>query len=126
MSLCQILTNPTEFIFCEFKKSFVFFFFFFKCFINENADDIILKCFPGSALNDGQWHSVELNSRRGRLTIAVDKEEGSHVSSSVTAGSQLFFGGESEITFFFLLLNINNSKAILPFLTQTFNGKLYL
>uniref|UniRef100_A0A3Q4I1J0 Contactin-associated protein-like 4-like n=1 Tax=Neolamprologus brichardi TaxID=32507 RepID=A0A3Q4I1J0_NEOBR len=32
-------------------------------------------CFPGASLNDGQWHSVELNSRRGRLTITVDKEE---------------------------------------------------
>uniref|UniRef100_A0A667WNY4 Contactin associated protein like 3 n=1 Tax=Myripristis murdjan TaxID=586833 RepID=A0A667WNY4_9TELE len=31
---------------------------------------------PGSALNDGQWHSVELYSRRGRLTISVDGDEG--------------------------------------------------
>uniref|UniRef100_A0AAX7V4R1 Contactin associated protein like 3 n=1 Tax=Astatotilapia calliptera TaxID=8154 RepID=A0AAX7V4R1_ASTCA len=29
----------------------------------------------GASLNDGQWHSVELNSRQGRLTITVDKEE---------------------------------------------------
>uniref|UniRef100_A0A3Q1I0V5 Uncharacterized protein n=1 Tax=Anabas testudineus TaxID=64144 RepID=A0A3Q1I0V5_ANATE len=51
----------------------------------------------GSALNDGQWHSVDLTSRRGRLIIAIDEEEGgvAHGSPSfpVTAGHQLFFGG---------------------------------
>uniref|UniRef100_A0A671VXK1 Contactin associated protein like 3 n=1 Tax=Sparus aurata TaxID=8175 RepID=A0A671VXK1_SPAAU len=50
-----------------------------------------------SALNDGQWHSVELNSRRGRLSITVDKEEGggAHASPTfpVAIQSQLFFGG---------------------------------
>uniref|UniRef100_A0A668V030 Contactin associated protein like 3 n=1 Tax=Oreochromis aureus TaxID=47969 RepID=A0A668V030_OREAU len=50
----------------------------------------------GVALNDGQWHSVELNSRRGRLTITVDKEErdSSQASPSfpVTIESHLFFG----------------------------------
>uniref|UniRef100_A0A3B4WYK3 Contactin-associated protein-like 4 n=1 Tax=Seriola lalandi dorsalis TaxID=1841481 RepID=A0A3B4WYK3_SERLL len=50
----------------------------------------------GSALNDGQWHSVVLVSRRGRLTIAVDGDEGAtaHASPSflITTG-QLFFGG---------------------------------
>uniref|UniRef100_A0A667WN70 Contactin associated protein like 3 n=1 Tax=Myripristis murdjan TaxID=586833 RepID=A0A667WN70_9TELE len=52
---------------------------------------------PGSALNDGQWHSVELYSRRGRLTISVDGDEGAtaHASPSfpVPMGSHLFFGG---------------------------------
>uniref|UniRef100_A0A3Q3E2H3 Contactin associated protein like 3 n=1 Tax=Labrus bergylta TaxID=56723 RepID=A0A3Q3E2H3_9LABR len=49
----------------------------------------------GSALNDGQWHSVELISRRGRLTVFVDKEEGgvAHAGYSVITGSKLFFGG---------------------------------
>ncbi|XP_039995159.1 contactin-associated protein-like 4 [Xiphias gladius] len=55
-----------------------------------------LELSAGSALNDGQWHSVELISRRGRLTIAVDGDEGAtaHASPSflVTTG-QLFFGG---------------------------------
>lgn len=55
--------------------------------------------FPGSALNDGQWHVVELQSRRGRLTVTVDKEEGgtAHASPSfsVTIESYLFFGGKS-------------------------------
>uniref|UniRef100_A0A3B4WS01 Contactin-associated protein-like 4 n=1 Tax=Seriola lalandi dorsalis TaxID=1841481 RepID=A0A3B4WS01_SERLL len=45
----------------------------------------------GTALSDGQWHSVEVTSGRGRLTIAVDKEEGgvTHASPSfpVTVGS---------------------------------------
>uniref|UniRef100_A0A3Q0QTJ7 Contactin associated protein like 3 n=1 Tax=Amphilophus citrinellus TaxID=61819 RepID=A0A3Q0QTJ7_AMPCI len=54
-------------------------------------------CFPGAALNDGQWHSVELNSRRGRLTITVDKEERDSAQASpsfpVTVESHLFFGG---------------------------------
>lgn len=59
-------------------------------------------CFPGVALNDGQWHSVELNSRRGRLTITVDKEErdSSQASPSfpVTIESYLFFGGKTQFS----------------------------
>uniref|UniRef100_A0A3B4WXB7 Contactin-associated protein-like 4 n=1 Tax=Seriola lalandi dorsalis TaxID=1841481 RepID=A0A3B4WXB7_SERLL len=55
-----------------------------------------LELSAGSALNDGQWHSVVLVSRRGRLTIAVDGDEGAtaHASPSflITTG-QLFFGG---------------------------------
>uniref|UniRef100_A0A671YSU0 Contactin-associated protein-like 4 n=1 Tax=Sparus aurata TaxID=8175 RepID=A0A671YSU0_SPAAU len=52
----------------------------------------------GSGLNDGQWHSVELNSREDQLSITVDKDEGAtaHVSIPLplTADSQLFFGGK--------------------------------
>uniref|UniRef100_A0A667X1L7 Contactin associated protein like 3 n=1 Tax=Myripristis murdjan TaxID=586833 RepID=A0A667X1L7_9TELE len=46
---------------------------------------------PGSALNDGQWHSVELYSRRGRLTISVDGDEGAtaHASPSFPLSSVL-------------------------------------
>uniref|UniRef100_A0A665TRQ5 Contactin associated protein like 3 n=1 Tax=Echeneis naucrates TaxID=173247 RepID=A0A665TRQ5_ECHNA len=55
-----------------------------------------LELTAGSALNDGQWHSVVLISRRGRLTITVDGDEGAiaHASPSflIDAG-QLFFGG---------------------------------
>ncbi|XP_027129319.1 contactin-associated protein-like 4 [Larimichthys crocea] len=56
-----------------------------------------LELNAGSALNDGQWHSVELISRRGHLTVTVDGDEGAsaHASPSfvVTTGSHLFFGG---------------------------------
>lgn len=55
----------------------------------------------GSALNDGQWHSVELISRRGHLTVTVDGDEGAsaHASPSfvVTTGSHLFFGGKRRM-----------------------------
>lgn len=53
-------------------------------------------CVLGSALNDGQWHSVELTSRRGRLTVAVDEDEGdtAHSSQLFAAGKELFFGGK--------------------------------
>ncbi|XP_030607295.1 contactin-associated protein-like 4 isoform X2 [Archocentrus centrarchus] len=57
----------------------------------------LLELSTGAALNDGQWHSVELNSRRGRLTITVDKEERDSTQASpsfpVTVESHLFFGG---------------------------------
>lgn len=62
--------------------------------------DSVLFCSlsSGSALNDGQWHSVDFSSRRGRLTIAVDKEDGGVAHAGlpfpVTAGHRLFFGGE--------------------------------
>uniref|UniRef100_A0AAQ6IU35 Contactin associated protein like 3 n=1 Tax=Anabas testudineus TaxID=64144 RepID=A0AAQ6IU35_ANATE len=54
-----------------------------------------LELNTGSALNDGQWHSVELTSRRGRLTVAVDEDEGdtAHSSQLFAAGKELFFGG---------------------------------
>uniref|UniRef100_A0A3Q3IKF2 Contactin associated protein like 3 n=1 Tax=Monopterus albus TaxID=43700 RepID=A0A3Q3IKF2_MONAL len=63
---------------------------------------------PGSALNDGQWHSVDLNSRYGRFTITVDKKEGGVSSPSfpVTVGRQLFFGGKSG----HCIMSINNSE----------------
>uniref|UniRef100_A0A672IGP5 Contactin associated protein like 3 n=1 Tax=Salarias fasciatus TaxID=181472 RepID=A0A672IGP5_SALFA len=56
-----------------------------------------LELSAGLAVNDGQWHSVDLISARGRLSIAVDGEDGgsAHASPSfpITAGGQLFFGG---------------------------------
>lgn len=52
----------------------------------------------GSGLNDGQWHSVELNSRQDHLSITVDKDEGATAHTSIllplTTDSQLFFGGK--------------------------------
>ncbi|XP_035509476.1 contactin-associated protein-like 4 [Morone saxatilis] len=55
-----------------------------------------LELSAGSGLNDGQWHSVELNSRQDHLSIAVDKDEGATAHTSIplplTADSQLFFG----------------------------------
>ncbi|XP_008289756.1 contactin-associated protein-like 4 [Stegastes partitus] len=69
------------------------------CCRREHDQIIVTNCeiTRGAALNDGQWHSVELNSRRGRLTVAVDKEEGGSAQASpsfpVTIESQLFFGG---------------------------------
>ncbi|KAK2896084.1 contactin-associated protein-like 4 isoform X2 [Channa argus] len=57
----------------------------------------LLELRAGSALNDGQWHLVDFTSRRGRLSIALDKEEGgvAHASPSfpIRTGRQLFFGG---------------------------------
>uniref|UniRef100_A0A3P8SL49 Contactin associated protein like 3 n=1 Tax=Amphiprion percula TaxID=161767 RepID=A0A3P8SL49_AMPPE len=56
-----------------------------------------LELSTGSGLNDGQWHSVDLVSGRGHLTITVDGDESTaaHVSPSfpIIAGGQLFFGG---------------------------------
>uniref|UniRef100_A0A3Q4H022 Contactin associated protein like 3 n=1 Tax=Neolamprologus brichardi TaxID=32507 RepID=A0A3Q4H022_NEOBR len=56
-----------------------------------------LELNAGSALNDGQWHSVDLISGGGRLTITVDGDEGAsaHASPSflITTGGHIFFGG---------------------------------
>uniref|UniRef100_A0A8C7VZJ8 Contactin associated protein like 3 n=1 Tax=Oncorhynchus mykiss TaxID=8022 RepID=A0A8C7VZJ8_ONCMY len=63
----------------------------------HKAGRILLDVVTGFGLNDGQWHSVDLTARRGRLTITVDKEESStaHASPSfpVVSGNNLFFGG---------------------------------
>uniref|UniRef100_UPI0037E743DA contactin-associated protein-like 4 n=1 Tax=Semicossyphus pulcher TaxID=241346 RepID=UPI0037E743DA len=56
-----------------------------------------LELSAGSGLNDGQWHSVELNSRQDQLSITVDKDEGATAHTSIplplTTESRLFFGG---------------------------------
>ncbi|CAJ1061130.1 contactin-associated protein-like 4 [Xyrichtys novacula] len=56
-----------------------------------------LELSAGSSLNDGQWHSVEMNSRQDQLSITVDKDEGATAHTSIplplTAESQLYFGG---------------------------------
>ncbi|XP_029687303.1 contactin-associated protein-like 4 isoform X2 [Takifugu rubripes] len=64
----------------------------------HKAGRVLLELSAGSALSDGQWHPVELSSRRGRLTVFVDNDEGgaAHASVSIAAGSQLFFGGCPE------------------------------
>uniref|UniRef100_A0A4W5MW51 Contactin associated protein like 3 n=1 Tax=Hucho hucho TaxID=62062 RepID=A0A4W5MW51_9TELE len=63
----------------------------------HKAGRILLDIATGFGLNDGQWHSVDLTARRGRLTITVDEEESStaHASPSfpVVSGNNLFFGG---------------------------------
>uniref|UniRef100_A0A672IU32 Contactin associated protein like 3 n=1 Tax=Salarias fasciatus TaxID=181472 RepID=A0A672IU32_SALFA len=52
---------------------------------------------PGSSLNDGQWHSVELHFSQDHLSITVDKDEGATAHTSVplplTSESHFFFGG---------------------------------
>ncbi|XP_014862036.1 PREDICTED: contactin-associated protein-like 4 [Poecilia mexicana] len=57
----------------------------------------LLELSAGSGLNDGQWHSVDLTSRHGRLTVSVDKQETgvAHASPSfpVLVSNQIFFGG---------------------------------
>jgi len=71
----------------------------------------------GSALNDGQWHSVELKSKQDHLSITVDKDKGATAHTSIalplTSDSQLFFGGKTKlknmclmcVCFFFFLLS---------------------
>ncbi|XP_040896361.1 contactin-associated protein-like 4 [Toxotes jaculatrix] len=63
----------------------------------NKAGRTTLELSAGSGLNDGQWHSVEMNSRQDRLSITVDKDEGATAHTSIplplTTDSQLFFGG---------------------------------
>uniref|UniRef100_A0A8C2KBZ4 Contactin associated protein like 3 n=1 Tax=Cyprinus carpio TaxID=7962 RepID=A0A8C2KBZ4_CYPCA len=52
----------------------------------------------GASLNDGQWHSLELAVRRGRLAVTLDRTDSSTASTSfpVAPDSQLFLGGCPE------------------------------
>ncbi|KAM4556058.1 contactin-associated protein-like 4 [Fundulus diaphanus] len=63
----------------------------------QKGGRVLLELSAGSALSDGQWHSVELNSRRSHLTVSVDKDEGGSAQASlsfpVTVESHVFFGG---------------------------------
>uniref|UniRef100_A0A3B4FLS3 Contactin-associated protein-like 4 n=1 Tax=Pundamilia nyererei TaxID=303518 RepID=A0A3B4FLS3_9CICH len=75
----------------------------------------------GSALNDGQWHSVDLISGGGRLTITVDDDEGAsaHASPSflITTGGHIFFGGKRE-------MNDKTHECLNPF--KAFQGCMRL
>uniref|UniRef100_A0A673MDL8 Contactin associated protein like 3 n=1 Tax=Sinocyclocheilus rhinocerous TaxID=307959 RepID=A0A673MDL8_9TELE len=56
---------------------------------------IVTDITAGASLNDGQWHSLELAVRRGRLAVTLDKTDSSTASTSfpVVPDSQLFLGG---------------------------------
>uniref|UniRef100_A0A3P9J9N2 Contactin associated protein like 3 n=1 Tax=Oryzias latipes TaxID=8090 RepID=A0A3P9J9N2_ORYLA len=45
------------------------------CFQIHKAGRKLLEINAGSALNDGQWHSVDFISRHGHLTVSVDKDK---------------------------------------------------
>uniref|UniRef100_A0A9J8AXI7 Contactin associated protein like 3 n=1 Tax=Cyprinus carpio carpio TaxID=630221 RepID=A0A9J8AXI7_CYPCA len=53
----------------------------------------------GASLNDGQWHSLELAVRRGRLAVTLDRTDSSTASTSfpVAPDSQLFLGGKNNL-----------------------------
>ncbi|XP_034040971.1 contactin-associated protein-like 4 [Thalassophryne amazonica] len=56
-----------------------------------------LELSTGWGLNDGQWHSVELMSRRGHLSLAVDRDKAAAAHTTplflVSSRSNFFFGG---------------------------------
>uniref|UniRef100_A0A672M994 Contactin associated protein like 3 n=1 Tax=Sinocyclocheilus grahami TaxID=75366 RepID=A0A672M994_SINGR len=56
---------------------------------------IVTDITAGATLNDGQWHSLELAVRRGRLAVTLDRTDSSTASTSfpVAPDSQLFLGG---------------------------------
>uniref|UniRef100_A0A3Q4ASU4 Uncharacterized protein n=1 Tax=Mola mola TaxID=94237 RepID=A0A3Q4ASU4_MOLML len=70
---------------------------------NELNLCLCLCVHKGLGLNDGQWHSVELNCRRDHLSITVDRDEGATAHTTIplplTADSQLFFGGKCTLQF---------------------------
>ncbi|XP_061654226.1 contactin-associated protein-like 4 isoform X1 [Phyllopteryx taeniolatus] len=61
----------------------------------QKAGNVLLELKAGSGLDDGQWHSVDLKSRRGHLSISVDKDEMAQSSPSfiIAVEKDLFFGG---------------------------------
>ncbi|KAB5543336.1 hypothetical protein PHYPO_G00077880 [Pangasianodon hypophthalmus] len=61
----------------------------------HKAGRIMTDITAGSALNDGQWHSVDLSVRRGRLILAVDKSDMSTITISfpIMPANQIFLGG---------------------------------
>ncbi|XP_058268680.1 contactin-associated protein-like 4 isoform X3 [Hemibagrus wyckioides] len=61
----------------------------------HKAGRVMADLTAGSAMNDGQWHSVDLSVRRGRLILAVDKSDMSTITISfpVMPANQIFLGG---------------------------------
>lgn len=74
---------------------------------------LCLCLIKGSGLNDGQWHTLELNSGQGHLSITVDKDEGATAQTSIplplTADTQIFFGGKNSYIFLSVRLSEVNS-----------------
>ncbi|XP_068175135.1 contactin-associated protein-like 4 [Antennarius striatus] len=67
------------------------------CLEIDKAGRTQLELNAGSGLNDGQWHSVELNSGENHLSITVDKDKDIAAYTStrlhLSAERPLFFGG---------------------------------
>ncbi|XP_052423648.1 contactin-associated protein-like 4 [Carassius gibelio] len=61
----------------------------------QKTGRIVTDITTGAGLNDGQWHSLELAVRRGRLAVTLDRTDSSTASTSfpVAPDSQLFLGG---------------------------------
>ncbi|XP_052463585.1 contactin-associated protein-like 4 isoform X1 [Carassius gibelio] len=61
----------------------------------QKTGRIMIDITAGAGLNDGQWHSLELAVRRGRLVVTLDRTDSSTASTSfpVAPDSQLFLGG---------------------------------
>ncbi|XP_049602612.1 contactin-associated protein-like 4 isoform X2 [Syngnathus scovelli] len=61
----------------------------------RKADRVLLELKAGSGLDNGLWHSVDLKSRRGHLSICVDNVDVAQASPSFTVAIEgdLFFGG---------------------------------
>ncbi|XP_031414922.1 contactin-associated protein-like 4 isoform X2 [Clupea harengus] len=66
----------------------------------HKAGRVLVNIIAGSGLNDGQWHTVYLSGRRGRLSVTVDGEDGSTAQANpsfpVVPENQLYFGGCPE------------------------------
>ncbi|XP_063068838.1 contactin-associated protein-like 5 [Engraulis encrasicolus] len=66
----------------------------------HKAGRVLIDITAGSGLNDGQWHTVHLIGRRGRLAITVDGDDGGTAQANptfpVSPENQLFFGGCPE------------------------------
>lgn len=89
---------------------------------------IYLCVSSGSALNDGQWHSVELISRRGRLTIAVDGDEGAtaHASPSfLIATGQLFFGGKRGMNKNITCINLSLLSCEFLIISNNYSAEVF-
>uniref|UniRef100_A0A3Q3DDR2 Contactin-associated protein-like 4 n=1 Tax=Hippocampus comes TaxID=109280 RepID=A0A3Q3DDR2_HIPCM len=71
------------------------------CLRIQKADRVLLDLQAGSDLDDGQWHSVDLKSRGGHLSISVDKDDMAHSSPSFTVAIEkdLFVGGRQMNAF---------------------------
>uniref|UniRef100_A0AAR2KCN3 Contactin associated protein like 3 n=1 Tax=Pygocentrus nattereri TaxID=42514 RepID=A0AAR2KCN3_PYGNA len=87
----------------------------------HKAGRVMVDITAGSGLNDGQWHSVELSVRRGRLVLAVDKADASTTTTSfpVMPGHHIFLGGTAKLN-----IQLSSSGCRNPF--NVFQGCMRL
>ncbi|XP_031518414.1 contactin-associated protein-like 5 [Papio anubis] len=86
----------------------------------QKMTERVAEILTGSNLNDGLWHSVNINARRNRITLTLDNEAAPPAPDStwvqIYSGNSYYFGGCPD--------NLTDSQCLNPI--KAFQGCMRL